>query len=65
MDLSVDSVKKKWKNKAFAAGTNREEMELAAQEFGIELWEHVGNIIASMQLIAPQIGLAGEIDTAE
>lgn len=65
MDLEVNSVKKKWKNKAFAAGTNREEMESAAQEFGVELWEHVGNIIASMQCIAHQIGLAGGMDPAE
>ncbi|MCD4754093.1 MAG: HDIG domain-containing protein [Anaerolineaceae bacterium] len=59
-DLKVSSVKKKWKNKNFAAGANREEMVQAAQEFGIALWEHVGNIIASMKSIAPEIGLDGE-----
>ena len=58
-DLKVSSVKKKWKNKNFAAGANREEMEQAAQEFTIDLWEHVGNIIASMKSIAPEIGLDG------
>lgn len=58
-DLKVKSVKKKWKNQNFAAGANRDEIAQGAEEFGVELWEHVGNIIASMQGIAEQIGLAG------
>jgi len=60
-DLEPSSVKKKWKDKAFAAGTNREEMEEAAREFGVELWEHVGNVIAAMKRIAPELGLVGNI----
>jgi len=60
MDLKVKSVKKKWKDKSFAAGANRDEIEEGAQEFGIELWEHVGNVIEAMRRIAPEIGLAGE-----
>ena len=56
-DLEPSSVKKKWKDKAFAAGTDRAEMEQAAKEFGIELWEHVGNVIAAMRRIAPELGL--------
>ncbi|MBT3339002.1 MAG: HDIG domain-containing protein [Anaerolineae bacterium] len=59
MDLKVKSVKKKWKDKAFAAGANRDEMEQGAEEFGIELWEHVGNVIEAMRRIAPELGLAG------
>ena len=61
MDLEVSSVKKKWKDKAFAAGANREEIERAAQEFGVELWEHVGNVILAMRGIAPELGLAGNM----
>ena len=61
-DLSASSVKKKWKDKAFAAGTNREEMAEAAAEFGIELWEHVGNIILAMRRIAPELGLEGSLN---
>lgn len=57
MDLEVSSVKKKWKDKAFAAGTNREEMEKSAVEFGIDLWEHVGNVIQAMRRVAIQLGL--------
>jgi putative nucleotidyltransferase with HDIG domain len=60
MDLEVKSVKKKWKDRAFAAGANREEIEKSAQEFGVELWEHVGNVIVAMRRIAAQLGLAGE-----
>src|SRR3990170_2691546 len=60
-DLEASSVKKKWKDKAFAAGTSRSEMEHAAQEFGIELWEHVGNVILAMRRIAPELGLVGNI----
>jgi len=60
-DLEAKSVKKKWKDKAFAAGTNREEMEQAAKEFGVELWEHVGNVILAMRKIAPELGLAGSL----
>ena len=59
MDLKVKSVKKKWKDKHFAAGANREEMERGAEEFGVELWEHVGNVIEAMRRIAPELGLAG------
>lgn len=59
LDLEPSSVKKKWKDRAFAAGANREEMELAAQEFGVELWEHVGNVITAMRRIAPELGLVG------
>ncbi len=59
MDLKVKSVKKKWKDKSFAAGANRAEMEQGAEEFGIELWEHVGNVIEAMRRIAPELGLAG------
>jgi putative nucleotidyltransferase with HDIG domain len=60
-DLEASSVKKKWKDKAFAAGTSRAEMEHAAKEFGIELWEHVGNVIQAMRRIAPELGLEGNL----
>jgi len=59
-DLEAKSIKKKWKDKAFAAGANREEIEIAANEFGIELWEHVSNVILAMRNIAPQLGLEGQ-----
>jgi len=53
-------VKKKWKDRSFAAGANREEIQRGADEFGIDLWEHVGNVITAMSSIAPQLGLDGK-----
>ena len=62
LDLEPSSVKKKWKDKAFAAGTDRSGMEKAAEEFGIDLWgEHVGNVIAAMRRIALELGLVGNV----
>lgn len=63
-DLTVSSVKKKWKDKQFAAGANREEMETAIAEFGVEQWEHVGNVISAMQGIAGELGLEGDLTHA-
>ena len=58
-DLTAKSVKKKWKDRAFAAGANREEIERGTREFGVELWEHVENVIHAMQPIAADLGLQG------
>lgn len=58
-DLEAKSVRKKWKDRAFAAGANRGEIELATEEFGMELWEHVENVILAMRPIAPLLGLSG------
>jgi len=55
-DLEVSSVKKKWKDRAFAAGADREEIAHAAAELGVELWEHVDNVIQAMQGSAPNLG---------
>ena len=60
-DLEASSVKKKWKDKAFAAGTDRSEMEHAAKDLGVDIWEHVGNVITAMRKIAPELGLVGNI----
>lgn len=55
-DLKVKSVKKKWKDKRFAAGANREEIAEAAEDFGVDLWEHVGNVILAMRSIGSELG---------
>jgi hypothetical protein len=36
-------------------------MEHAAKEMGIEIWEHVGNVITAMRKIAPELGLVGNL----
>jgi putative nucleotidyltransferase with HDIG domain len=56
-DLKVKSVRKKWKDARFAANVSREEIEHAVDELGIELWEHVANVIVSMQGISSSLGL--------
>jgi putative nucleotidyltransferase with HDIG domain len=58
-DVKVKSIKNKWKDRSFAAGANRQEMEEGAQEFGVELWEHAGNVLEAMQGIAVDLGLEG------
>ena len=59
MDLEVKSVKKKWKDRAFAAGANREEIAAATEAFGIPLWEHVDTVIIAMRSISQELGLDG------
>ena len=60
-DVKPKSIRKKWKDARFAAGVNREEVEEAAADFGIPLDEHIANVLRSMQTIAPELGLAGDI----
>ncbi len=59
MDLKVKSVKKKWKEKSFAAGVNREIIEKGAAMLGVELTSLIEDAIAAMQEVADQIGLKG------
>jgi len=59
-DLTSSSVRKKWKDKAFAAGANRDEIAQAAHDFNLDLWEHTDNVIMAMRQIAPQLGLDGK-----
>lgn len=61
-DLEASSVKKKWKDKSFAAGAVRSVMESAAEDFGVPLWTHVQNVIHAMRAIAPVLGLAGDLE---
>jgi putative nucleotidyltransferase with HDIG domain len=60
-DLTAKSVKKKWKDRSFAAGANREEISSAAEEFDVELWQHVDNVILAMRNIAVDIDLTGNL----
>jgi putative nucleotidyltransferase with HDIG domain len=56
-DVKVKSIKKKFKDKAFARGVNRQEVQEGAQELGVELWEHVGFVLESMKQISSTLGL--------
>jgi putative nucleotidyltransferase with HDIG domain len=58
-DVTVKSVKNKWKDKAFAAGVNRREIEQCAADLGVPLEEHIAVVLAAMQEHAAELGLAG------
>jgi len=57
MDLEVKSVKKKWKDKSFAAGANREVILKGAEMLGIELDDLIKHSIDGMKLVTKEIGL--------
>jgi putative nucleotidyltransferase with HDIG domain len=57
MDLKAKSVKKKWKDKRFAAGVNRSIIAKGAEMMGVELTELINDTIAGMQDVAEAIGL--------
>jgi len=63
-DVKIKSVRKKWKDRAFAAAVNREEIARAADALGIGLWEHIGVVLEAMQGIADEIGLDGQLAAA-
>jgi len=63
MDLTAASVLKKMKKKDFARNINREDVARGAQDFGVDLAEHVQFEIDAMKSIATELGLesgAGE-----
>ncbi len=64
-DVEVKSVKKKWKDRAFAAAVNREDIEAGAAELGVDLWEHVRVVLEAMQGIAGELGLDGRLAASE
>ena len=58
-DVKVKSVKKKWKEKGFAAGVDRSTIETGAEHLDVELNDLIADTIAGMQEVAPEIGLEG------
>jgi len=66
-DVEVSSVKKKWKDRSFAAGVHRDEAQKAIEDFSracfngqLDLWQHVGNVLVAMQGIARELQLDGQ-----
>ena len=55
--LEPKSVRKKLKQPSFAAGVHRDEVYRGAEELGIELDEHIGNVVTALQPIAGELGL--------
>jgi len=60
-EVNVESVQKKWKDRRFAAGADRETIEAGAAEIGVGLWEHVGVVLKAMQGIAAALELDGRL----
>lgn len=65
-DVELKSVQKKWKTRGFAAGVDRAHVEQATADFSaacfdgrLDLWTHVGNVLAAMQASAAELGLDG------
>jgi putative nucleotidyltransferase with HDIG domain len=56
-DVTVESVMKKWNQKAFAAGVDRKMIETGAEELGIPLKEHVETVLEAMRGISGKLGL--------
>jgi putative nucleotidyltransferase with HDIG domain len=59
LDMKPKSVKKKWKDKAFAAGVNRTVIEKGAAMLNLELNELISDVIMGMREVAEEIGLKG------
>jgi putative nucleotidyltransferase with HDIG domain len=67
-EVAVKSLQKRWKERTFAAGVDRTEVEAATADFArvcfdgrLELWEHVGNVLEAMQGIAAELDLDGRL----
>lgn len=67
-DVPLKSIRKRWKERAFAAGVDREEVERATADFsarcfdgGLELWAHAENVLSAMQGAAAALDLDGRL----
>ena len=56
-DVSVESVLKKWREKSFAAGVNREIIETGTGELGLLIEDHIETVLTAMQGISDELGL--------
>jgi len=59
MDMKAKSVKKKWKDKRFAAGVDRSIIQKGADMLGVELGDLITDTIMGMREVADTIGLRG------
>ena len=59
LDMEAKSVKKKWKDKSFAAGVNRDVITKGLEMLGMELGELIDDVIMGMREVADEIGLKG------
>ena len=62
MDMKAKSVKKKWKQKQFAAGVDRSIIEKGAEMLGVDLSDLITDTIMGMREVAEEIGLKGNVE---
>jgi putative nucleotidyltransferase with HDIG domain len=67
-DVKLRSIKKKWKDRRFAAGVDRDHVEAVTAEFSrecfggeLDLWTHVSNVLQAMQVRADMLELDGRM----
>ncbi len=58
-DLKIKSIKKKWKDKAFAKGVSREQIQRATDDLSISLDDHMETVLEAMRANGDKLGLAG------
>lgn len=61
MDMEAKSVKKKWGQRSFAAGVNRDVIEDGAKLMDMDLKDIISETILGMRVVAEEIGLKGEL----
>lgn len=66
--LTVKSIQRNWKDRLFTAAVDRTEVAAAIEDFSracfegkLELWAHVGNVLASLQRVAAELELDGRL----
>ena len=67
-EVTIKSIRKKWKTERFAAGVDRTHVMEVTADFSrecfagkLELWDHIGNVLASMQAEADVLELDGRL----
>jgi putative nucleotidyltransferase with HDIG domain len=67
-DVKLKSIRKKWKDRRFAAGVDRDHVEEVTADFSracfdgqLDLWSHIGNVLTAMQGAAEALELDGRL----
>lgn len=67
-DVSLDSIRKKWKDRRFAAGVDRDDVAAITEEFSrecfdgsLDLWSHIENVLNAMKGAAAELELDGRL----
>ena len=59
LSLELKSLQKRFKEKQFSKGCNRDDIALGAKEIGLELPQHMQNILTALKSKARELGLEG------